>query len=54
MHALADKMAKYAKWEGYEGHDMHKSVLDVMMIFLECLQDQVKQEMGESEILQQT
>ncbi len=47
MYELADKMRKYAKWEGYEGQDMYKSVLDVMMIFLECLQDQVKQEICE-------
>ncbi len=47
MHALADKMRQYAKWgKGYEGQEVYKSVLDVMMIFLECLQDQVKQEQG--------
>ena len=44
MYELADKMAAYCGWSK-EGAS-YKHTIDVMMVFLECLQDQVKQEEG--------
>jgi len=44
MRALADKMREYAGWG--EKDETYSWISDVQMIFLECLQDQVKKEMA--------